>query len=118
MLSDGGGPQRGRPLAPTDLTVEVGLHQLQVVGMGHADAARRRWAAPRRVTSPSDVGHHFGQQHFGLLGGLGAASMASCNALWNSGVKPHRFIDTRASGDSSAGSRPSAGREAAVAERR
>ena len=37
-----------------------------------------------------------------------AAAMATCNVLWKSGVKPQRFIDTRASGESSDGSFPSA----------
>ena len=36
-----------------------------------------------------------------------AASMAAWSVLWKAGVKPHRFIDTRASGDRVAGSRPS-----------
>ena len=33
--------------------------------------------------------------------------MAAWSILWKPGVKPHRFIDTRALGDRVAGSRPS-----------
>src|ERR1700722_1026938 len=36
-----------------------------------------------------------------------AASMAAWRVLWKAGVNPHRFIDTRTSGDSVAGSFPS-----------
>ncbi len=47
-----------------------------------------------------------------------AASMAAFRRPWKAGVNPHRFIDTRASGDSVGGLPPVGHREATVGKRR
>ena len=75
-------------------------------------------ASTVNVLVPSDRATTSGRRTSASSDASTAASMAAWSVLWKSGVKPQRFMETRASGESMAGSRPSSATEAAVAGRR
>ncbi len=97
----------GRSPWPTWLG-QFPLHQRQVVGVGDPDASSGRRQHGERGCVEGLRPRLRGASTSASSEASVAAAMAACNVLWKAGVKPQRFIDTRASGESSDGFLPSA----------